>query len=194
MFGTFNPPTNAHVQMGITAKKVLGDECKIIYVPTNDVYIRDRKHYKEGSVMRGRTRVTLLAEAVYPYDFTVSSVEVDGEVDGKTFNTLEYLGDRDSVLCVGTDNIHKIKKWYRHEDLLAKYRLLIFDRDGYAKSPSDILGPEVRWEIAHLDKSCNGLSATLVRDLYIKGELEKVKDLVPLNVFKYLSENRDIYF
>lgn len=193
LFGTFNPPTNAHIQMGIMAWKALGKECEIIYIPASDRYVRGWKNYKDGSVMPGSMRASLLAEAVRPYGFSVSGVEVDGKVDGKTYNTLEYLGDSDSVLCIGADNVNQMEKWYRYEDLLSRYRLLIFDRDGYL-ALTDTIRLCAKYTIVHLDKSCDGISSTQVRDLYTKRELEKVKEMVPPNVFRYLSENRDIYF
>lgn len=194
ILGAFNPVTNAHIQMGVTARKVLGNDCEVIYVPTSDRYIRRGKGYEEGSVLSGDIRVMLLEGALKPYGFSVSRVEVDGIVDGKSFNTLEYLGSDDSVLCIGMDNVPKIKKWYRSKDLLTKYKLLIFKRNSYSGSVSELFEHPVNYEIAYLDSSCTDLSSTMVRNCYINKKMEELQGIVPDNVFQYLSNNEHVYF
>lgn len=107
IFGTFNPATNAHINMGITAKNVLADKTNsdvdIIYVPTCDNYIGSWKGYHKGSIMPGNIRVQLLTDAVKEYEFSVSDIEVAGIVDGKTLkilvpkNVYQYLRDNKNI-------------------------------------------------------------------------------------------------
>lgn len=194
LFGTFNPVTNAHVKMGLKAKEVLGDACRIVYVPAGDDYIRSWKGYKDGSILSGDIRKPLLQEAVSEYGFMASTVEVMELTDGKTWNTLEYLGSDDSVLCIGMDNVPEIRKWYRYQDLLAKYRLLIFKRGRYCGRLPDILNESVGYEIAYLGPEFEQTSSTLVRNCYVTGRIDEIRNKIPENVFRYLEENKNVYF
>lgn len=196
VFGTFNPVTNAHVEMGITAKRVFGEECEVVFVPTPDEYIRNKKHYKEGSVLNADTRVMLLKGAVEPLGFTVSTIEIDGLVSGKTFDSLEYLNDGNGILCVGMDNLPKMRRWYRRDDLLSKYFLLVFRR-GYYNMPEEareLLGMAPRYGIANLSDKYVEISSTQVREHYINNNMEALNGLVPENVLRYLKENKNVFF
>ena len=123
-----------------------------------------------------------------------STVEVMELTDGKTWNTLEYLGSDDSVLCIGMDNVPEIRKWYRYQDLLAKYRLLIFKRGRYCGRLPDILNESVGYEIAYLGPEFEQTSSTLVRNCYVTGRIDEIRNKIPENVFRYLEENKNVYF
>lgn len=202
IFGTFNPPTNAHVQMGLAARRVLGKDCNIVYVPTGDGYIKSWKGYGKGNVLPGGTRVELLQDALRPYpEMMVSRVEVDGIVDGKTIHTLEHYrkfmlpGER-CVLCLGMDNIAGMDKWYRYEDLLQEYPLLIFRRGSYElpERARKVLDMSCCYAIMNLDGCGEGISSTKVRECYVNKNMEALEGLVPDNVFWYLKENEYAYF
>lgn len=212
IFGTFNPCHNVHVEMGIMTKHVLGNNYDVIYIPTSDEYIRSWKGYKEGSVLPGDIRIKLLQDAVCEHGFDVSSVEIMGLTDGRTYNTINYFGFDDSVLCLGMDNIIQMKKWYRYEELLEKVKLLIFKRKGYADGQMayseealsqsaevmEILKHSCGYKICKSENP-SGISSTEVRKLYMernidRRSMDKLKELVPVNVFKYLEENEDVYF
>lgn len=205
LFGSFNPPTNAHIDMGITAQKSLRDsrhrDVNIVYVPAGDVYIKSWKGYQEGSVMPGDIRVQLLAGAVKQHRFIISGVEVAGITDGKTYNTMEYFRtlypDEEFVLCLGMDNIPQLPKWYKWKKLLPKVRLLIFERHG-EPFPTDILVKEITacaagFDVVRLPNGDMDISSTMVRQYYLDGNMEALKEMVPENVYQYLYYNRDIY-
>ena len=198
IFGTFNPVTNAHIQMGIVTRNVLGPKCKVIYVPDSDEYIKSWKGYTEGSRLPGKERVGLLRDAVKDYGFGISTVEVEGITDGKTYNTLKYLGFEDTFLCLGIDNIVQIKKWYRWHDLLKKVRLMVFEREGYNSVHSDdvtkVLEAALEYNMVTLPAKTFGISSTEVRRCYINGELSQLKAYVPANVYDYLKENKNVYY
>lgn len=207
IFGTFNPCHNAHIQMGVMARNMLGQDCNVIYIPTSDEYIRSWKGYKEGSVLPGEIRAKLLEDAVEDYGFNVTVVEVIGITDGKTYNTISFFGLKDSVLCLGMDNIIQMKKWYKWKELLQNVKLLIFKRQGYVDDQSDDLDKALDQSAEVMDilkhscgyKICNpasitGISSTEVRKCYINKDMERLKTLVPSNVYQYLEENKNVYF
>lgn len=194
--GTFNPPTNAHMDMGRAAKDVLGKDVNVTYVPTADQYLRKWKGYKDGVIMPANRRLSLLSVAAAAHGFTVSAVEIDGIVNGKTFNTVKYFGFEDSVLCIGIDNIVQMKKWYRWQELVRRTRLLVYDREGYELTPEaeEVLAVARRVDHASLWEPNAKISSTLVRRLYMEKDMDRLRRLVPECVYRYLEENADVYF
>lgn len=193
IFGSFNPVTNAHIEMGLAARNALGPDAQIIYEPASDRYLRSWKGYQDGNVLPENVRVRLLYEAVKDYGFITSTVEIVGLTDGKTYNTIGYYGFEDSVLCLGMDNIAELPKWYNWQELLQKVKLLIFRREDQMREASDkvsdVLAHANGYQIIDLP-SQNGISATRVRDYYRKGWMEEVKALVPANVYKYYERRQ----
>lgn len=198
IFGTFNPVTNAHVDMGRVAREELGPRTDIIYVPTKDEYISSWKHYGKGNIIPGDTRAKLLYQAVSPLGFAVSNVEIIGLTDGRTYNTIWYYGTmEDSILCLGLDNIVQMKKWYRWKDLVKTVGLLIYrrgDSQVLEKSPEvrEVLDLSCRYKFADLDPHVENISSTKVREYYKEGNMEILKTLVPANVYQYLEVNKDV--
>ena len=52
------------------------------------------------------------------------------------YNTLTALSqehpDREFVLVIGADNWERFHRWYRSDDILSAYRLIVYPRPGYA--------------------------------------------------------------
>ncbi len=197
VFGSFNPVTNAHVSMGIAAREALGPGTVVTYVPASDEYIKGWKKYGNGSVLSAETRIMLLKNAVIPYGFEVSSVEVDRTTDGKTYNTMKYFGFDDCVLCLGMDNISQIKKWYNWQNLMFQGHLLLFRRklsEEQHKEAAHVLQYAAHpYVFADLPNESAGISSTQVRDCYRNRDFKKLKSLVPENVFQYLEVNDNVY-
>ena len=66
--------------------------------------------------------------------FSASDVEFHLEPPLYTYNTLEKLSndfpDRHFALLMGGDNINILHKWYRGEELMQKYPILVYPREG----------------------------------------------------------------
>lgn len=66
--------------------------------------------------------------------YTASDVEFHLEPPLYTYNTLEYLSnkypDKRFALLMGGDNIDILHKWYRGEEIMAKYPVLVYPREG----------------------------------------------------------------
>ena len=67
-------------------------------------------------------------------NFTASDIEFHLEPPLYTYNTLEELSkqfpDKHFALLMGGDNINILHKWYRGEELLQKYPILVYPREG----------------------------------------------------------------
>ena len=66
--------------------------------------------------------------------FTASDIEFHLEPPLYTYNTLEKLStlhpDKHFALLMGGDNINILHKWYRGEELINKYPILVYPREG----------------------------------------------------------------
>lgn len=195
ILGSFNPVTNAHITMGMIAQDVLGQNYKITYVPASDKYIRGWKGYNDGNILSSPLRVKLLHEEASKHGFLVSLIEANGISDGKTYNTISCFGFYDTVLCIGMDNINKIKKWYKWRELLLNTKLLVFERSGCVVNDKtmDILAKAREYRIVEMPADVANISSTEVRNYYKNGNMEKLKSLVPESTYNYLKENKHVY-
>lgn len=162
---------------------------QVIYVPSGSSYLRSWKGYDEDQMIPAKDRYELLKEAVVKFGFGITEIETLG-VTSKTYDTMNCLGFKDSFICLGTDNVAQMKKWYRYEELLANIGLIVFERDG-SKAADDpevkeILGMAKSHIIVPLPDECIGVSSTLVRESMDDGNLGLVDTLVPRNVYDYL--------
>lgn len=66
--------------------------------------------------------------------FSASDVEFHLEPPLYTYNTLEHLSneypDKNFALLMGGDNINILHRWYRGEEILATYPVLVYPREG----------------------------------------------------------------
>ena len=66
--------------------------------------------------------------------FTASDIEFHLEPPLYTYNTLQKLSeqypDKHFALLMGGDNINILHKWYRGEELINKYPILVYPREG----------------------------------------------------------------
>lgn len=188
IFGTFNPVTLAHVEMGKECRRVLGDSCRVVYVPDSEDYIRKAKGLTDEDIIPNRDRIRLLREAVTPFGFEVTLVEVEGISDGKAYNTVRCFEDDDKYLCVGADNVQHLNNWYMSRELLNECGLVVFSREGYDFFRDYLFGlfPIKSYRTIKMDYDLYGLSSTRVRLKCKLRMLSDVQRMVPDNVYEYL--------
>ena len=83
----------------------------------------------------------------------------------------EYA-DREFVLLIGGDNWQHFDRWYRHDDILRNYRIVIYPRPGSSIDTSSL--PE---NVSVLDTELIDISSTQVRGMIERGE--DISHLVP---------------
>lgn len=99
-----------------------------------------------------------------------------------TLNALENVyPDRRFILLVGADNWEKFDKWYKGDEIVARFGLLVYPRDVANLYP---LPEGVQW----VASSLYDVSSTLVRNLVAEGG--DISDFVPEKVNEYIIENR----
>ena len=192
ILGTFNPVTIAHINIGLKAGEMIPDS-DVIYVPAKDEFLRNWKGFSEDSIVR--ERVTLLEKAAERYGFKVCHAELDGIVDGKTVNTIEYMrntvGYKDICLCMGTDKVGELGMWYKGKELLSRNRFIIFERGATSDDVMDDLTREYAHNFTFVkeDEKYRDISATEVRNALSEGDLSKVRALVPDEIYEFLADN-----
>lgn len=186
--GSFNPITNAHIDMAKEAMKVVNAD-KAIFIPAHDTYVARKK-----VLIPGFCRVQLINKAVsYTDKIYAIDYETMSMYPSKTYNTVEALKEENPndeyYICLGMDNIKSLTSWYNWKEFVSKNKFIACDRNG--QSLNDIFSI---WNLlsnykdnfieVHLPK--NNISSSLVRDLCNMNEFDKVKKIVPNNVYEYL--------
>ncbi|MGN1399788.1 MAG: NAD(+) synthase [Erysipelotrichaceae bacterium] len=200
IFGTFNPLTMAHIQIGLLAKeKVKAD--KVIYVVAKDSFLNDWKKMDSNSVMASPIRFELMRQALSPYDFTVSDIEITNQSDGKTYNSINllksYYPDSNFYIVMGTDKVGELHSWYQGEQLISENKFLIIDRDDTTLadviSQSPLAGKYSDNFISIANQKFSSLSSTKIREAYLSNELEKYRSDLPENIYEYLMKHKNIF-
>ena len=116
--------------------------------------------------------------------FKASDFEFNLPRPSYTISTLSALEkefpDREFILLVGADNWEKFDKWYRHEEILAQYRIIVYPRDN-----SDV--PELPDGVIWLQAKLHDVSSTQIRELVANGGC--ISGLVPPAVEKSINQN-----
>ncbi len=191
LFGAFNPFTNAHLLIGKLAKEQY-PQYEICYVPSKITYMLGWKGMDVAEVLAEEVRYDLIAGSIKGIsDFFVSDIEIKGLVDGKTYNTVSYfrneLGYKNIVLCMGTDKVSELERWYRGHELISENRFLIVTRNGETleKVMTDYTKMYKRnfYELKNINMQ--NVSASIVREALRKKDYKLVQQLVPEYVYKY---------
>ena len=119
--GTFNPPHDAHVLLGETAKEHFGlDDLRVLVAanpPHKDVDVD------------ADTRVAL-TKLAFPNDTVVR------DDHPYSIDTVSGFGD-DAIFLVGADQFASFLTWERPDDLLERVRLGVATRPGYPREVLD---------------------------------------------------------
>ena len=101
-----------------------------------------------------------------------------------TINTLsaleESFPDREFILLVGADNWEKFDRWHRYDEILSRYRIIVYPRGN-----SDI--PELPFGVTWLSAELYDVSSTQIRALVADGK--SISGLVPAKVEDFINRN-----
>ncbi|MCM1324334.1 MAG: nicotinate-nicotinamide nucleotide adenylyltransferase [Acetobacter sp.] len=193
--GSFNPITNAHIEMAKTAQKAVNAN-KVYFIPAHDTYVAKKK-----TLIPGLSRCRLIEEAT-PADMTYIPNEIESFLPKKTYDTVQELRDSfdkaykfyNFYICLGVDNIKTLTSWYNWQPFVEENMFVACSRAGE--------GLETALKEANLEKykdhfikiqiPRNNTSSSLVRNLCEQGKFDEVKELVPENVYEYLRRFYDV--
>ena len=159
--GSFDPIHVGHVSLATEVIDCgLADEVWFMVSPQNP-------HKEQSRLSDENLRLQMVLLAIDGNkSFKASDFEFNLPRPSYTINTLSELEksfpDREFMLLVGADNWEKFDRWYKHDEILARYRIIVYPRD-YCEAPSLPVG--VTWLSAKL----HDVSSTQIRELVAKG-------------------------
>ena len=191
--GTFDPVHNAHIALAnAVLDQDLADE--IMFTPA-----ARPPHKLDRSISPAEHRMAMLKLVLDENpNFALSDYEVVNRLrTSYTINTLKALQaaypDRRFKLIVGMDNFKDMDSWFRFQDILDDFHIIVFSRPGVVR-PSygqiqekfgiKIAGSLERNIIETVDMN---ISATEIRRRISKEE--NISDLVPPAVQNYILKN-----
>ena len=164
--GSFNPIHKGHTSLASAIlTQGLVDELWLMVSPLNPL-----KQGREGEIAEYGHRVRMAeiaAEGVK--GLRVSDFESRLPVPSYMYNTLdrlrhEYEG-KEFVLVIGADNWRNFHRWYRAEDILKEYGVLVYRRPGFEMDEEEL--PE---SVKVVDTDLYDVSSTQIRETIMNGE------------------------
>lgn len=128
--GAFDPPHIAHL-FAVTALLARDDVDAVWLLPAADhVFGKRMTPFAE--------RVEMLRAAAAGLAAEVCEVEAERAGESRSFDTLTLLSERHPehrfMLALGADNLAERHRWYRFDDLVARWPVVAFDRPGYSRA------------------------------------------------------------
>lgn len=191
--GAFNPPTIAHIKIG----EILSEyypKSSVIYLPSRDEYITGWK--QQINPIPYFDRISLLEKAIDNYEIGVSTIEQDTIITGRTYDVVNWFKygfkGYDTVICLGEDKLKELPRWYKYDELVSENKFIIMTRDKSRDTfPLELLPYADNFEF--LDFGYPDISSTKIREAYLSGQLDTVKEFIPQNVYEYLQTHNDLF-
>lgn len=186
--GTFNPIHNGHL---ILAENSINEEGfdKVVFIPTMNPYYKDTLDFD--------TRLKMLKMAIKDNDkFAYSSIEKKYNLEGKLYLILEKiskLSDDDVTILIGSDSLMNLDWWYKIDEILKKYKILVLKRDDEDEAIEMKINEykeKYGADIKVLNNKRVEISSSMIREM-IKEE-KSIKYLVTDEVEKFIKDE-DLY-
>lgn len=130
--GTFNPLTKAHGYILTSVGKKL-NASKLILVPTNCSFLKSWKNFSSNQILSTKLRLEILEEfKKHNKNVDISKVEIENK-SSKTYTTLKYIKQEnpnsDIYFIMGSEKLDELSKWYKIDDLLKEFKIVIVKRN-----------------------------------------------------------------
>ncbi len=182
--GTFNPIHNGHL---ILAENSINEEGfdKVVFIPTMNPYYKDTLDFD--------TRLKMLKMAIKDNDkFAYSSIEKKYNLEGKLYLILEKiskLSDDDVTILIGSDSLMNLDWWYKIDEILKKYKILVLRRDDEDEAIEMKINEYKEKYGAHIKVLNNKrveISSSMIREMIKEGK--SIKYLVTNEVEKFIKD------
>lgn len=188
--GSFDPITNAHIELFRAIVKQLGENDTLLIGVTNT----DEKNYKTPNGFRIE-----MVKKIVETKLKNAQVRVIRQ-EQRTYKFLQdyqqQCGKTDFTICMGEDEWKSLcdGKWVNWDLLLKQYEFIVFNRDDSEEIvlPKHI-NPNVSFQSAG---DTSGISSTKVREILYRDpdcHYEQVKHLITHQTFRYIKEH-ELYF
>ena len=182
--GTFNPIHNGHL---ILAENSINEEGfdKVVFIPTMNPYYKDTFDFD--------TRLKMLKMAIKDNDkFAYSSIEKKYNLEGKLYLILEKiskLSDDDVTILIGSDSLMNLDWWYKIDEILKKYKILVLRRDDEDEAIEMKINEykeKYGADIKVLNNKRVEISSSMIREMIKEGK--SIKYLVTNEVEKFIKD------
>ncbi len=184
--GTFNPIHNGHL---ILAEHCTNEEGfdKVVFIPTMNPYYKDTLDFD--------TRLKMLKMAIKDNDkFAYSSIEKRYNLEGMLYLILEKiskLSDDDITILIGSDSLMNLDWWYKIDEILKKYKILVLKRDDEDEAISIKIAEykeKYGADIKVLNNKRVEISSSMIREMIENGK--SIKYLVRDDVEKFIRDEK----
>lgn len=189
--GTFNPIHNGHL---ILAEHCINEEGfdEVVFIPTMNPYYKDTLDFD--------TRLKMLKMAIKNNDkFAYSSIEKKYNLEGKLYLILEKiseLSDDDITILIGSDSLMNLDWWYKIDEILKNYKILVLKRDDEDEVISIKIAEykeKYGADIKVLNNKRVEISSSMIREMIKNGK--SIKYLVRDDVEKFIrDENLYVWY
>lgn len=179
--GSFNPIHNGHLILA----NYLCEYCNLDYIWFLVTPCNPLKHGLD--MIDNKIRFEMVQIATFGYEkFEASNIEFSLPVPSYTIDTLNVLSEKypyyEFVLIIGADNWVIFDKWKNYDEILKKYRIIIYPRTGYTVDKR--LLPE---NVLLSDAPLVEISSTFIRKA-IKEE-KNIRFFLHSKVWDFIVEN-----
>jgi len=190
--GTFDPSHEGHVDMasGLIASRLLDH---VLFVPS-----AFPPHKPSAPVSDFRHRVNMLRIAIETRkELGISEIELEiGRNPSYTYYTIEALEGKSPgdhlYLVMGSDSIRQLHTWHRCQEILDRWDLIVYPRDGYIPQKDELMG---WWDLKRTSKILGSIhllkeydvSSTAIRKM-IRGK-QNIGNLLNPKVYDYILKN-----
>lgn len=179
--GSFNPIHNGHVRLAKSLlQKAALDEVWFLVSPQNP-FKQDQQLLDDDK----RLQLVRLALKEEP-QLIASDFEFHLPKPSYTWNTLQALEqeypERKFTLLIGGDNWEAFDKWYRYEDILKRYPIIVYPREGSKVPGVKFQGSEIQI----VETPLINISSTQIRQRLQEGK--SVRGLVNTEVAMVIEQ------
>jgi len=178
--GSFNPIHTGHIALARQLREAAGlDEVWLMVSPQNPLK-------EQAGLLADSLRLQMARQALVDEPFIeVSDYEFHLPRPSYTWNTLQALKadypDREFVLMIGGDNWERFHHWYRADDIIRNYQIIVYPRRD-SDIDTDSLPPNVKVVEAEL----LDISSTDIRRRVRQGKT--IAGMVPDSILDAVTE------
>ena len=189
--GSFNPPTNAHLEIAKTALEEMELD-KVYFVPMGNTY-------KKPGLIDEKLRYEMLQIACAKYEkIDVENIELNLTKSLTTIEAFKRIESKYSktqnYYIMGADNFLKLPNWQDAEELITNYKLIVFARKG--EELSDLINNNklINSHLTSINllKIENNISCSsgIIRDLIKEGKNEIAKKYTEERIVEFINKNK----
>ena len=179
--GSFNPIHTGHIALARQLREVAGlDEVWLMVSPQNPLK-------QQAALLDDDLRLQMAKTALADEPFIeVSDYEFHLPRPSYTWNTLQALKDDypncEFVLLIGGDNWERFPRWYRADDIIRNYQLIVYPRRG-----SDIDLTSLPPTVTIVEAELLDISSTDIRRRVRRHQ--SIKGMVPDSILDAVTEH-----